>query len=237
MNDLLVVKGLCAYYGASQVLFDVDVTVRGGEVTALLGANGAGKTTLLRAVCHAVKANGKMLLDGKDIGGCSTEKMAQLGVAHVPDDRGTFTDLSVNENLLLGAHTRSDRKAVASDVEKMFDRFPRLRERRHQQAGTLSGGEQQMVAIARALMLRPRLLLLDEPSFGLAPLVIADIFRILQSINREEKVAILLVEQNAKLALDISQQAYVLETGRIALFGPSQKVAEDESIRRSYLGH
>lgn len=237
MKEILVLESLSAFYGASQVLFDVNVSVRAGQITALLGANGAGKTTTLRAVCRAVKSSGKVLLDGNSIGTCNTEAVARLGVAHVPDDRGTFADLSVDENLLLGAYTRSDPSAVAADIEKMFDRFPRLRERRHQQAGTLSGGEQQMLAIARALMLRPRLLLLDEPSFGLAPLIVGEIFRILQDINREENVAILLVEQNAKLALSISQEAYVLETGRVALSGSSQTIAEDEGVRKSYLGY
>jgi branched-chain amino acid transport system ATP-binding protein len=237
MPELLEVKGLKASYGATQVLFDIDFRLAQGEITAILGANGAGKTTTLRAICQAVKTGGSVLFDGQQLVGKSTESVVRMGVAQVPDGRGTFTALSVEENLKLGAYVRKDRAGVAQDIEKAYERFPRLKERRHQQAGTLSGGEQQMLAISRALMLRPRMLLLDEPSFGLAPLIVAEIFRIMRRINQEEKVSMLLVEQNANLALDIAHHAYLLETGRIAVSGPSQQIKNDETIRRVYLGY
>jgi branched-chain amino acid transport system ATP-binding protein len=237
MPDLLEVKGLTASYGATQVLFDVDFTLAQGQITAILGANGAGKTTTLRAICQAVKTGGSVLFDGQQIVGKSTEAVVRLGVAQVPDGRGTFTALSVEDNLKLGAYVRRDRAEVARDIERAYERFPRLKERRNQQAGTLSGGEQQMLAISRALMLRPRLLLLDEPSFGLAPLIVAEIFRIMRRINEEEKVSMLLVEQNASLALDLAHHAYLLETGRIAISGPSEQIKNDENVRRVYLGY
>ena len=237
MPELLQVKGLNAFYGPTQVLFDVDFSLGQGQITAILGANGAGKTTTLRAVCQAVRTAGSVLLDGQQVVGKSTESVVRMGVAHVPDGRGTFTALSVEDNLKLGAYVRRDRAEVAHDIEKAYERFPRLKERRHQQAGTLSGGEQQMLAISRALMLRPRLLLLDEPSFGLAPLIVAEIFRIMRRINEEEKVSMLLVEQNATLALDLAHHAYLLETGRVALSGTSDEIKNDETVRRSYLGY
>jgi branched-chain amino acid transport system ATP-binding protein len=237
MPDLLEVKGLTASYGATQVLFDVDFTLAQGQITAILGANGAGKTTTLRAICQAVKTSGSVLFDGQQIVGKSTEAVVRLGVAQVPDGRGTFTALSVEDNLKLGAYVRRDRAEVARDIERAYERFPRLKERRNQQAGTLSGGEQQMLAISRALMLRPRLLLLDEPSFGLAPLIVAEIFRIMRRINEEEKVSMLLVEQNASLALNLAHHAYLLETGRIAISGPSEQIKNDENVRRVYLGY
>ena len=237
MPDLLEVKGLTASYGATQVLFDIDFRLAQGEITAILGANGAGKTTTLRAICQAVKTGGSVLFDGQQLVGKSTESVVRMGVAQVPDGRGTFTALSVEDNLKLGAYVRRDRAGIAQDIEKAYARFPRLKERRHQQAGTLSGGEQQMLAISRALMLRPRLLLLDEPSFGLAPLIVAEIFRIMRKINEEEKVSMLLVEQNANIALDIAHHAYLLETGRIAVSGPSAQIKNDETIRRVYLGY
>ncbi len=237
MPDLLEVKGLTASYGATQVLFDIDFRLAQGEITAILGANGAGKTTTLRAICQAVKTGGSVLFDGQQLVGKSTESVVRLGVAQVPDGRGTFTALSVEDNLKLGAYVRKDRAGIAQDIEKAYTRFPRLKERRHQQAGTLSGGEQQMLAISRALMLRPRLLLLDEPSFGLAPLIVAEIFRIMRKINEEEKVSMLLVEQNANIALDVAHHAYLLETGRIAVSGPSAQIKNDETIRRVYLGY
>jgi branched-chain amino acid transport system ATP-binding protein len=237
MPDLLEVKGLKASYGATQVLFDIDFRLAQGEITAILGANGAGKTTTLRAICQAVKTAGSVLFDGQQLVGKSTETVVRLGVAQVPDGRGTFTALSVEDNLKLGAYVRKDRAGIAQDIERAYERFPRLKERRHQQAGTLSGGEQQMLAISRALMLRPRLLLLDEPSFGLAPLIVAEIFRIMRKINEEEKVSMLLVEQNANIALDIAHHAYLLETGRIAVSGPSAQIKNDETIRRVYLGY
>jgi len=234
---LLEVKGLKASYGPTQVLFDIDFALAQGQITTILGANGAGKTTTLRAVCQAVRTSGSVLFDGQQLVGKSTESVVRMGVAQVPDGRGTFTALTVEENLRLGAYVRKDKAEVAVDLEKAYARFPRLKERRNQQAGTLSGGEQQMLAISRALMLRPRLLLLDEPSFGLAPLIVAEIFRILRQINEQEKVSMLLVEQNANLALGLAHQAYLLETGRIVISGPSETIRNDETIRKVYLGH
>jgi branched-chain amino acid transport system ATP-binding protein len=237
MPDLLSAKSLRAWYGATQVLFDIDFSLEPGEITAILGANGAGKTTTLRAICQMVRAAGSVQFEGKELVGQATENVVRLGVAHVPDGRGTFAELSTEENLRLGAYTRRDRAEVARDLERTYQRFPRLAERRNQQAGTLSGGEQQMLAISRALMLRPRLLLLDEPSFGLAPLVVAEIFRIMREINREDGVSMLLVEQNASLALDLAHRAYLLETGRVALAGSADEIRRDETVRRAYLGY
>ena len=238
MNEaLLRVEALQAWYGAIQVLHGIDFEVARGSVTALLGANGAGKTTTLRALCGMVKTRGTIAFDGKRIEGCATEDVARLGIAHVPDGRGTFLDLTTEENLRLGGITRGGKRMLAGDMERMYGYFPRLKERRTQQAGTLSGGEQQMLAIARALMLRPRLLLLDEPSFGLAPKVVAGIFEILHAINREEGVAILLVEQNAAMALELAGHAYLLETGRIAMRGEAARLKNDEAVRRAYLGY
>ena len=237
MARLLEVRGLAAYYGATQALFGIDFDLEEGGITALLGANGAGKTTTLRALCQAVKTRGSVRFAGNAIEGRATEDIVRLGVAHVPDGRGTFTVLSVEENLRLGAYTRRDRAEVAVDMERMYTRFPRLKERRMQQAGTLSGGEQQMLAISRALMLRPRLLLLDEPSFGLAPLIVAEIFAILNEINRQDRVSMLLVEQNASLALELASHAYLLETGAIALSGPSGEIRRNEAVRKAYLGY
>jgi branched-chain amino acid transport system ATP-binding protein len=237
MPELLQVRGLTASYGATRVLQGIDFDIEAGRVTALLGANGAGKTTTLRALCQTVASAGSVVFEGRQLVGRATEHIVRLGVAHVPDGRGTFGALSVEDNLRLGGYVRRDRAGVASDIERMYATFPRLRERRGQQAGTLSGGEQQMLAISRALMLRPRLLLLDEPSFGLAPLIVAEIFGILRRINRDDGVAILLVEQNARLALDLADRAYVLETGRVALAGSSAEIERDEAVRRVYLGY
>ncbi len=241
MAKLLDAKKLSAFYGATQVLFDIDFAIEAGQITTILGANGAGKTTTLRALCQIVRTTGSLEFNAGDgvvqLTGKATENVVRLGVAHVPDGRGTFTALSVDENLKLGAYVRTDRDEVARDIERAYARFPRLGERRHQQAGTLSGGEQQMLAISRALMLRPRLLLLDEPSFGLAPLIVAEIFRIMRKINQEDGVSMLLVEQNANLALDLAHHAYLLETGTVALSGPSQMIKNDESVRRAYLGY
>jgi branched-chain amino acid transport system ATP-binding protein len=237
MSKLLEVNKLCAFYGATQVLYDVDFSLEAGHITAILGANGAGKTTTLRALCQVVRTSGSIQFDGQQLVGKSTEAVVRMGVAHVPDGRGTFTGLSVEENLRLGAYVRGNKTELAQDMERMFTRFPILKQRRHQQAGTLSGGEQQMLAISRALMLRPKLLLLDEPSFGLAPLIVAEIFRIMRSINQEDGVSMLLVEQNASLALDLADHAYLLETGRVALSGPSSTIKDDESVRRAYLGY
>jgi branched-chain amino acid transport system ATP-binding protein len=234
---LLQARGLCAFYGPTQVLFDVDFSLAKGQITAILGANGAGKTTTLRAICQMVRTTGSLELNGQPLVGKATESVVRLGVAHVPDGRGTFTALSVEDNLKLGAYVRSKRHEVQADIDKAYARFPRLAERRHQQAGTLSGGEQQMLAISRALMLRPQLLLLDEPSFGLAPLVVAEIFRIMRRINAEDGVSMLVVEQNASLALDLAHHAYLLETGTVALSGPAADIKRDESVRKAYLGH
>ncbi len=237
MAALLEVSQLHAGYGALTVLHGISFAVEDGGITALLGANGAGKTTTLRAVCGMLKTRGGITLSGQPIAGRGTEDIVRRGVAHVPDGRGTFMHLTTEENLRLGAYTRRDRAAVAQDLERCYGYFPRLQERRTQQAGTLSGGEQQMLAIARALMLRPRLLLLDEPSFGLAPLVVQEIFRIMQRIREEQRVGILLVEQNASLALEVADRAYLLETGRVVLGGSADEVRQNESVRRSYLGY
>ena len=234
---LLEVKDLFAGYGATEVLHGLSMQIKEGSITTLLGANGAGKTTTLRALSKMIKVRGQILFDGQAIEGRATEDIVRLGVAHVPDGRGTFGSLSTEENLQLGSYTRKDKHEVAIDQEKMYSYFPRLKERRNQQAGTLSGGEQQMLAIARALMLRPRLLLLDEPSFGLAPLIVREIFDIMQTINQRDKVTILLVEQNAAMALDLANYAYLLETGKLVLSGLSKDLKQDEAVRRSYLGH
>src|SRR4051795_9926207 len=214
MPALLEATSLHAGYGETRVLHGIDFAVEQGGVTALLGANGAGKTTTLRAICGMVRTSGQIVLGGERIDGKATEDIVQRGVAHVPDGRGTFVELTVEENLRLGAYIRKDRQGIAVDFDRVFSYFPRLRERFRQQAGTLSGGEQQMLAIARALLLRPRLLLLAEPSFGLAPLMVQEIFRIMQRVRETQNVAILLVEQNASLALELADTAYLLETGR-----------------------
>ena len=234
---LLETRGLKAFYGPLQVLHGLDIAVEQGGVTALLGANGAGKTTTLRALCAMVRREGEIRYDGRVMTARATEDVARLGIAHAPDGRGTFTDLTVEENLRLGAYARPDRAAVKSDCARVYGYFPRLEERRAQQAGTLSGGEQQMLSIARALMLRPRLLLLDEPSFGLAPIIVKDIFRILRAINREDRVSMLIVEQNANLALDLADRAYLIETGRVAIGGAASAIRSDDSVRRVYLGY
>ena len=236
MTNLLEAKGLHAAYGETRVLHGIDFVVRQGGVTALLGANGAGKTTTLRAICGQVRTQGEVTFGGKRIEGMATEDIVRLGVAQVPEGRGTFMELTVEENMRLGAYSRPAREATA-DFEHIFDYFPRLKERFKQQAGTLSGGEQQMLAIARALLLRPKLLLLDEPSFGLAPLIVQEIFRNLARIKHDEGVSILLVEQNASIALELAEHAYVLETGRIVMSGSSKEISQDEGIRRSYLGY
>ena len=237
MAALLDVKGLKAGYGPLEVVYDLDFTVEEGGVTALLGANGAGKTTILRALCGMIRREGSILFQGHDISRLSTEEIVRRGIAHVPDGRGTFTGLTVSENLTLGAYVRRDKHAVADDLAQVFLLFPRLKERLLQQAGTLSGGEQQMLAIGRALMLRPRLLLLDEPSFGLAPLVVKDIFATLRQINAQGKVSLLIVEQNARAALDLADQAVLIETGRLALAGPASLVSANDAVRRAYLGY
>jgi len=237
MAALLSVKSLTAGYGETIVLHDLSFELAEGGITAILGANGAGKTTTLRALCGLIRRRGEIMLGGKRIDNLATEDIVRQGVAHVPDGRGTFTQMSAEENLRLGAYLRRDHAQVARDFDRMYTLFPRLKERREQQAGTLSGGEQQMLAIARALMLRPKLLLLDEPSFGLAPLVVQEIYRTLRAINQTDRVSMLLVEQNATLALDLADRAYLLETGRVVISGSSEAVKADETIRRSYLGY
>ncbi len=237
MAALLEVSGLKAFYGQTQSLYDVGFDIPTGGITTLLGANGAGKTTTLRAICNMVRTDGTIRFDGKNIRGLATEEIVRQRIAHVPEGRGTFTTLTVDENLRIAAYTRRDKQGVKDELDRVFAYFPRLKERIQQQAGTLSGGEQQMLAIARALMLKPRLMLLDEPSFGLAPLIVQEIFRILRRINEEEKVSILLVEQNAALALDLATHAYVLETGKVVMSGPSDVVKNDENVRKSYLGY
>ena len=234
---LLTVRGLRAQYGSTQVLHGLDFDVAARGITTILGANGAGKTTTLRAVCNMVRTEGQITLAGERIDGLATENVVRRGVAHVPDGRGTFLNLSVEENLRLGAYTRRDRDAVAPDYERVYGYFPRLKERCKQQAGTLSGGEQQMLAVSRALMLRPRLLLLDEPSFGLAPKIVQHLFEIFRMINAQDGIGMLLVEQNASMALKLAQHAYLLETGRVVMSGPAEAIRNDESVRRSYLGY
>ena len=234
---LLEVEGLKAFYGQTQALHGVSFTLEAGGITALLGANGAGKTTTLRAICGMVAIDGQVRFDGKPIVGKATEAIVRMGVGHVPEGRGTFTTLTVEENLRVASLKRRDKVAVRRDLEMVFEYFPILKARLDQQAGTLSGGEQQMLAISRALMLSPRLMLLDEPSFGLAPLVVQEIFRIMRRINGEAKVSMLLVEQNAALALDLADHAYVLETGRVVMSGKAADVKSDEGVRKSYLGY
>ena len=233
---MLEVHGLEAFYGEQQALFGVGFDLDKGQVRTLLGANGAGKTTVLRALCGMVRTAGEVRFDGKAIAGWATEDIVRLGIAHVPEGRGTFLRLTVEENLQLGAMTRRDRAGIAADIDRVYEHFARLRERRNQQAGTLSGGEQQMLAVGRALMLRPRLMLLDEPSFGLAPLIVEELFEILRRLNQELGVAMLVVEQNALAALRIADRAYVLESGSLKLAGPAAKLASDPEIVRAYLG-
>ena len=236
-EPLLELEDVTARYGPVTALHGISLRVDEGESVAVLGANGAGKTTTLRAVSGTVRRSGKIAFGGKSIARTSPEAIARAGVAHVPEGRGTLTDLSVRENLRLGAYTRGDRKAVADDERRVLSYFPQLAHRTSQRAGTLSGGEQQMLALARALMLRPRLLLLDEPSLGLAPMVVAEIFRIVRELNEREGLAVLVVEQNAVVALDATARAYVLEVGKVAVEGTSAALRRDEAVRRSYLGY
>ena len=234
---LLELEDVTARYGPVTALHGVSLRVGEGEAVAVLGANGAGKTTTLRAISGSVRRAGRIAYAGKSIARSSPEATTRAGIAHVPEGRGTLTDLTVRENLRLGAYTRRDRAAIKQDEERVLGYFPPLRDRRDQRAGTLSGGEQQMLALARALMLRPRLLLLDEPSLGLAPIVVAEIFRIVGELNEREGLAVLVVEQNAALALDASARAYVLEVGRVAVEGESAALRRDEAVRKSYLGY
>ena len=237
MTALLEVDGLEAFYGRTKALHGVSFAMQEGGITTVLGANGAGKTTTLRAISAMVRTAGGIKFAGQRIDGRATEDIVKLGIAHVPEGRGTFVDLTVEENLRVGAWARRERGSAATDMERVFGYFPILAERRRQVAGTLSGGEQQMLAVSRGLMLRPRLLLLDEPSLGLAPLLVREIFRILRTINKESGVSILLVEQNASLALDLADHVFLLETGRVVLSGTSDVLKKDDAIRRSYLGY
>ncbi|HLX81291.1 MAG TPA: ABC transporter ATP-binding protein [Burkholderiales bacterium] len=234
---LLEAAGLRASYGQTLVLHGISFSMEEGAITTLLGANGAGKTTTLRALCGMVRTRGEIRFAGQRVDGRATEDIVRLGIAHVPDGRGTFANLTTEENLRLGAYTRKDRAAVETDLERVYGYFPRLKERRVQQAGTLSGGEQQMLAVSRALMLRPKLMLLDEPSFGLAPLIVKELFGILRAVNERERVSMLVVEQNAAMALDLATHAYLIETGRIVLSGTADEIKSNDAVRRSYLGY
>jgi len=235
VSALLELRDVEARYGPVQALHGVSLSVDEGRIVAVLGANGAGKTTTLRAISNTVRRSGEVLFAGAPLGRRGPEGVARLGIAHVPEGRGTFAELTVWENLRLGAYTR--RGSIRGDVERVLSYFPWLADRRHQQAGTLSGGEQQMLALARAFVQRPRLLLLDEPSLGLAPVLVTEIFRIIRELNEREGLTVLVVEQNAHLALQVAQEAYVLEVGRVALSGPSAELRSHESVRRSYLGY
>jgi branched-chain amino acid transport system ATP-binding protein len=236
VTALLELRDVHAAYGPVQVLRGLDLQVDEGEVVVLLGANGAGKTTTVRAICQMVGTKGDITFDGVELVGKRPEKMAALGIAHVPQGRGTFPELTVEENLEVGAYARKDRSGIRADIDRWFQLFPRLAERRGQQAGSLSGGEQQMLAVSRALMSRPRLLLLDEPSLGLAPIIIQDLFAKFDELNEQEGVTMFVVEQNANLALGIADRAYVLEAGTIVLTGSADDLRADDSVRRAYLG-
>ncbi|MET9211466.1 MULTISPECIES: ABC transporter ATP-binding protein [unclassified Nocardia] len=238
MSEFLVVDGVCAGYGAAQVLHEVSVSVAQGEVCAILGPNGAGKTTLLRTASGMVRARaGSVRVDGVVLGRSTPESVARLGVAHVPQGRGTFAPLTVAENLRAGAFTRRDTAAIRADLDKVFGYFPILKDKLRQQAGGLSGGQQQMLALGRALMMRPRLLLLDEPSLGLSPLVTQELFAIIAAVNEADGTTVVVVEQNAHLALAIADRAHVLETGRVVLSGTPAQIDADDHIARSYLGY
>jgi branched-chain amino acid transport system ATP-binding protein len=232
---LLALEDVEARYGPVQALRGVTLDVPEGQIVAVLGANGAGKTTTLRAISSTVRRSGRITFAGRPLRG-GPEAVARVGIAHVPEGRGTFTELTVQENLRLGAYTRRDRN-LRADIDRIAEWFPWLPGPAHQAAGTLSGGEQQMLALARALMARPRLLLLDEPSLGLAPMVVREIFRIVRELNEREGLTVLVVEQDARIALDAASSAYVLEVGRVAVSGPSAELRENETVRRSYLGY
>ena len=234
--SLLEVESLEAGYGDVRVLHGISFAVQEGQVAAVLGPNGAGKTTTLRAISGVLRPQGEIRFDGQSILGASPERVAQLGIAHVPEGRGTFAGLNVEENLRVGAYRRRDGDGIKQDMERCFEYFPRLGERRRERGGNLSGGEQQMLAVARGLMLKPRLLLLDEPSLGLAPVLTKELFQRLATIAQEERVTVLLVEQNANLALRVADYAYVLEAGRIAVSGEAEEMREDKAVRDSYLG-
>jgi len=233
---MLELKGVCTYYGNIQALWDVDLTVNAGEIVTLIGANGAGKSTTLMSICGAVPVRrGEILLDGKPIQNIKTDRIVRLGLSQVPEGRLIFPELTVLENLELGAYLRNDKPEIKRDLEHMFGLFPILAQRKSQAGGTLSGGEQQMLAICRALMARPRLLLLDEPSLGLAPIIIRQIFDIILQVN-EGGTTIFLVEQNANQALKLADRGYVMETGRIVMHGSGESLLANEDVRRAYLG-
>ena len=234
---LLELRDVDARYGPIRALDGVSLKVDEGEVVALLGANGAGKTTTLRAVSATVRTSGEIVFAGRPIGRRRPEHVARLGIAHVPEGRGLFADLTVWENLRMGAYVRGERRTMRSEAKRVVEYFPWLGRRRDQQAGTLSGGEQQMLALARALISRPRLLMLDEPSLGLAPTVVSELFAIVRRLNEEEGLTVLVVEQNANVALATAARAYVLEVGRVALEGASAELRRHEGVRRSYLGY
>jgi branched-chain amino acid transport system ATP-binding protein len=237
MSALLEARGLRTGYGRLPVVFNVDLEVEEGEIVALLGANGAGKTTTLRAISGTVRMSGEIAFASKRIAGRPPESIARLGIAHVPEGRGIYAELSVWENVLLGGSVRRGRRTVKRDAEAALGHFPRIADRRRQQAGTLSGGEQQMLALARALVARPRLLMLDEPSLGLAPTAVQEFFRVVRLLNQEEGLTVLVVEQNARIALASTQHAYVLEVGKVAISGASDELSRHEGVRASYLGY
>jgi branched-chain amino acid transport system ATP-binding protein len=234
---LLELEEVRAGYGPTSVLHGISMSVPDGGIVSLLGANGAGKTTTLRAITAGVHWSGDIRFAGRSLRRMHTEDIVRGGIAHVPEGRGILTELTVDENLRLGSHLRKDDGAVRKDYDRVFEYFPVLRDRRKLSASTLSGGEQQMLAVARALLMRPKLMLLDEPSLGLAPMVVRAIFEIIRTINQADGVAVLLVEQNARLALELSSQAYVLEVGQVAVSGASADLQGNESVRRSYLGY
>jgi branched-chain amino acid transport system ATP-binding protein len=236
-NSLLSAHNLCGFYGATRVLHGIDFDIAEGGITTFLGANGAGKTSTLRALSGMIETTGEITFAGKPVAGCTTETLARLGIAHVPEGRGTFSRMTTEENLQLGAMSRKDRAGISADIERIYGYFPKLRERARQQAGTMSGGEQQMLAIARALMMRPRLMLLDEPSFGLGPLVVEEVYAILRKLNEGQGVSMLLVEQNAATALALADHAYLIETGAIVMSGTAEDIGRDENVRRAYLGY
>lgn len=235
-EPMLKIDNIDVYYGAIHALKGISLTVNKGEIVTLIGANGAGKSTALRTISGLLKPkNGKISFEGQEITGVKAHEIVKLGISQVPEGRCIFTEMTVMENLDMGAFTRKDKDGIKEDLAQVFKRFPRLEERRDQLAGTLSGGEQQMLAMGRALMSRPNLLLLDEPSMGLAPLLIKEIFHIIEDINKTG-TTVLLVEQNANMALSIANRAYVLETGRITLAGDAKKLAASEDVRKAYLG-